>query len=144
MRTPVNDHAVALDERGRQLGDAVFPTTARGYRELFGWLEGFGQVRLVGIESTGACAAGLVRFLSAHGVTVVEVDQPHAHTRRRRGKSDRVDAEAAARKALADEATVVPKDSSGIVESIRQLRVAREGAVKTRTAALNQLSVLVG
>jgi hypothetical protein len=62
-----NHHAVALDERGRLLGDAVFATTARGYRELLGWLEGFGQVRLVGIESTGAYAAALVRFLSAHG-----------------------------------------------------------------------------
>jgi transposase len=138
-----NHHAVALDERGRLLGDAVFATTARGYRELLGWLEAFGQVRLVGIESTGAYAAGLVRFLSAHAVAVVEVNQPHAHTRRRRGKSDPVDAEAAARKALAGEATAVPKYSSGIVESIRQLRVAREGAVKARTAALNQLSVLL-
>ena len=136
-------HAVALDEQGRLLGDAVFATTARGYRELLAWLEGFGQVRLVGVESTGAYAAGLVRFLSVRAVAVVEVNQPHAHTRRRRGKSDPVDAEAAARKALAGEATVVPKLSSGIVESIRQLRVAREGAVKARTAALNQLSVLL-
>ncbi len=136
-------HAVALDEQGQLLGDAVFATTARGYRELLAWLEGFGQVRLVGVESTGAYAAGLVRFLSVRAVAVVEVNQPHAHTRRRRGKSDPVDAEAAARKALAGEATVVPKLSSGIVESIRQLRVAREGAVKARTAALNQLSVLL-
>ena len=136
-------HAVALDEQGRLLGDAVFARTARGYRELLAWLEGFGQVRLVGVESTGAYAAGLVRFLSVRAVAVVEVNQPHAHTRRRRGKSDPVDAEAAARKALAGEATVVPKLSSGIVESIRQLRVAREGAVKARTAALNQLSVLL-
>jgi transposase len=138
-----NHHAVALDERGRLLGDAVFPTSRRGYRELLGWLEGFGQVRLVGIESTGAYAAALVRSLSAQGIAVVEVNQPHAHSRRRRGKSDPLDAEAAARKALAGEATVVPKYTSGIVESIRQLRVAREGAVKARTAALNQLSVLL-
>jgi transposase len=124
-------HAVALDAQGRLLGDALFPTSARGYQELLGWLEGFGELGVVGVESTGAYAAGLVRFLSAHGVAVVEVNQPHAHTRRRRGKSDPVDAEAAARKALAGEATVVPKYSSGIVESIRQLRVAREGAVKS-------------
>src|SRR5438132_8985788 len=136
-------HAVALDEQGRLLGDAVFVTTARGYRELLAWLEGFGQVRLVGVESTGAYAAGLVRFLSARAVAVVEVNQPHAHTRRRRGKSDPVDAEAAARKALAGEATAIPKERGGIVESIRQLRVARAGAVKAHTAALNQLQQLV-
>jgi len=33
-------------------------------------------------------------------VPVVEVNQPHRHTRARRGKSDLIDAEAAARKVL--------------------------------------------
>ena len=136
-------HAVALDERGRLLGDAAFATSARGYQELLAWLESFGQVGLVGVESTGSYAAGLVRLLAARGIAGVEVNQPHAHTQRRRGKSDPLDAEAAARKALAAEATAIPKHTSGIVESIRHLRVAREGAVKANTAALNQLYELV-
>jgi transposase len=136
-------HAAALDARGRLLGDSAFATSAEGYQELLAWLEGFGQVAGVGVESTGSYAAGLVRFLAARGVAVVEVNQPHAHTRRRRGKSDPLDAEAAARKLLAGEATAVAKHTGGIVESIRQLRVAREGAVKARTAALNQLYELV-
>jgi transposase len=132
-------HAAALDERGRLLGDAAFATSMEGYRELLAWLESFGQVGRVRVQSTGSYAAGLVRFLAARGIAVVEVNQPHAHTRRRRGKSDPLDAEAAARKALADEATAIPKHTNGIVESIRQLRVAREGAIKANTAALNQL-----
>ncbi|MGH3261160.1 MAG: IS110 family transposase [Trebonia sp.] len=136
-------HAAALDERGRLLGDSAFATSAEGYQELLAWLESFGQVARVGVESTGSYAAGLVRFLAARGVAVVEVNQPHAHTRRRRGKSDPLDAEAAARKVLAGEATAVAKHTVGIVESIRQLRVAREGAVKANTAALNQLYELV-
>jgi transposase len=135
--------AAALDERGRLLGGGSFPATALGYRELLAWLESFGPVRLVGVESSGSYAAGLVRYLSARGVRVVEVNRPHAHTRRRRGKSDAIDAEAAARKALAGEARAIPKQTGGIVESIRQLRVARESAVKARTAALNQLKDLV-
>jgi transposase len=135
--------AAALDEQGRLLGGRAFPATAAGYEELLAWLEGFGEVGLVGVESTGAYAAGLARFLCSRGVRLVEVNRPHAHTRRRRGKSDPVDAEAAARKALAGEALAVPKQTDGIVESIRQLRVAREGAVKARTAALNQLQSLV-
>jgi transposase len=136
-------HAAALDERGRLLGDSAFATSAEGYQELLAWLESFGQVARVGVESTGSYAAGLARFLAARGVAVVEVNQPHAHTRRRRGKSDPLDAEAAARKVLAGEAAGVPKHTGGIVESIRQLRVAREGAVKANTAALNQLYELV-
>jgi len=136
-------HAAALDERGRLLGDAAFATSVEGYHDLLAWLESFGQVGRVGVESTGSYAAGLGRFLAARGVAVVEVNQPHAHTRRRRGKSDPLDAEAAARKVLAGEATAIPKHTGGIVESIRQLRVAREGAVKANTAALNQLYELV-
>jgi transposase len=136
-------HAAALDEQGRLLGDAAFATSSEGYRELLGWLERFGQVERVGVESTGSYAAGLTRFLAARGIEVVEVNQPHAHTRRRRGKSDPLDAAAAARSVLAGEATAIPKHTSGIVESIRQLRIAREGAVKANTAALNQLYELV-
>ncbi len=61
---------------------------------------------------------------------MLEVNQPHAHTRRRRGKSDPIDAEMAARHVLAADRPVLVKDTTGIVEAIRQLRVARDGAIK--------------
>jgi transposase len=38
---------------------------------------------------------------------------------------------------------VIAKDTSGIVESIRQLRVARKGAVKARSAAQNALTGVI-
>ena len=74
---------------------------------------------------------------------MLEVNQPHAHTRRRLGKSDPIDAELAARAALAGKARTIPKQTGGIVESIRQLRVARQGAVKARSAAMAQLKDLI-
>jgi hypothetical protein len=80
-------HAVALDERGRRLGDAEFPTTSPGYEQLLGWLADFGTILAVGAESTGSYAAGLTRLLLAAGVAVVEINQPHAHLRHRRGKN---------------------------------------------------------
>jgi transposase len=135
--------AVALDGCGRRLGDAQFPATAAGYQALLAWLRAFGPVTMVGVESTSAYGAGLTRHLLAASVRVVEVNQPHPHARRRRGKTDPLDAEAAARKALSGEATTVPKDTTGIVEAIRLLRVARAGAVKAHTAALNQLGELL-
>lgn len=49
----------------------------------------------------------------------------------------------AARKALSGHATVIPKLTDGIVESIRQLPLARESAVKARTAALNQIAEII-
>jgi len=37
----------------------------------------------------------------------------------------------------------VPKDTTGVVESIRQLKVARSGAIKARSAALVSLGALI-
>ncbi|MCC5949927.1 MAG: IS110 family transposase [Nitriliruptoraceae bacterium] len=136
-------HAVALDERGQRLGDAEFPVTADGYEQLLGWLADFGTIVAIGVESTGNYAAGLTRFLLAADVAVIEINQPHQHLRSRRGKTDAIDAEAAARKVLSGEATGLPKDTTGIVESIRQLRVVHQSAVKARSAALVQLGQLI-
>jgi transposase len=135
--------AAALDERGRLLGTQTFLTTPEGNRALLGWLKSFGRVAVIGVESTGSYAAGLVRYLRTRGIAVVEVNQPHAHTRRRRGKSDPIDAEMAARQALSGYATAIPKLTDGIVEAIRQLRLARDSAVKARTAAFNQLTEMI-
>ena len=60
-----------------------------------------------------------------------------------KGKSDPIDALAAARAALSGQATASPKTRTGPVEAIRALRVARNGAVKARTAAINQLHGLL-
>nr|WP_244303394.1 transposase [Leucobacter coleopterorum] len=88
---------------------------------------------------TGSYAAGLARFLTGHRVEAREVNAPHAHTRARIGKDDTIDAEAAARKVLAGVATAVPKRTDSVIESIRFLSLARDSAVKARTAAIVQL-----
>jgi transposase len=138
-----DSHEVAaLDDRGALLASERFATTFAGYAALLVWLRSFGRVEVVAVESTGSYAAGLTRYLREHGVVVVEINQPHAHTRRRRGKSDPIDAEMAARLWLAGKASTVPKQTDGIVESIRLLRVARASAVKARSATLVQLSEL--
>ena len=72
-----------------------------------------------------------------------EADRPNRKTRRQRGKSDPIDAEAAARAVLAGTATALPKRRDGIVEAIGVLRGVRAGAVKARTAAINQLKAVV-
>src|SRR3954447_10834453 len=135
--------AAALDERGRLLGVRTFASTPDGNRALLGWLETFGPLAVICVASTGSYAAGLVRYLRARRVDVVEVNRPHAHTRRRRGKSDPIDAEMAARLWLAGKAGTVPEQTDGIVESIRLLRVARASAIKARSATLVQLAELI-
>jgi transposase len=132
-------HVAALDQRGGLLATKSFPTTTPGYAQLLDWLSDFGEIDAIAVESTGSYAAALVRYLREHDIRVVEVNQPHAHTRRRIGKSDPIDAEMAARLLLSGKATVLPKQTDGIVESIRMLRVARDSAVKSRTAAVIQV-----
>jgi len=130
---------VVLDELGRKLDTATFAATPHGYRDLTGWVCGFGEVLAIGVEGTGSWGAGLCRHLRERGLNVIEVNQPDRHKRRRRGKSDRLDAEMAARAVLSGDATALPKAGNGPVEALRQLRVARTGAMKARTAAANQL-----
>jgi transposase len=136
-------HAAALDGAGRLLGDREFPATLAGYRALQVWLTGFGTLMAVGVEGTGTYGAGLARHLSGVGVRVIEVDRPDRRTRRAQGKSDPIDAVAAARAVQAGTATGVPKTRTGPVEALRALKVARRGAVKAKVAALNQIHGLL-
>jgi transposase len=135
-------HAVALDDHGHRLGDQAFTATSSGYRQLLSWLQQFGHIHPVGVESTASYGVGLARHLLAAGIQVVEVNQPHRQLRARHGKTDAIDAEGAARKVLSGEATAQPKDTTGSVEAIRQLRLVRASAIKARTAALEQLGEL--
>ena len=125
------------------------PTTAKGYGKLLRWAEGFGPIRCAGVEGTGSYGAGLTRHLKEAGIPVVEVERPkRRHLRRhlRRhppGKSDPIDAEAAARAVLAGETAGVPKSADGRVEMLRTLRSARRSAVKARVLAANLLKAML-
>jgi transposase len=137
-------HAAVQLMNGALVADAEFPATSQGYTELLGWMRSFGRLHAAGVEGTGSYGAGLARYLRAEGVTVIEVSRPDRTQRRTRGKSDPLDARAAATAVLAGRATAVPKAGDGIIESIRVLHITRAGAVKARTAAINQLrSVLI-
>ena len=138
--THKDTHTVAaLDSTGRLLGVSEFEATAQGYRKILLWLEEFGAIDCIGIEGTGSYGAGLARYLTAVGVRIVEVSCPNRQLRRRRGKSDPVDAESAARTALSGEALGTPKSQNGPIEAMRLVRVERRSAIKARTQAANQL-----
>jgi transposase len=134
--------AVALSGLGARLGEASMPTTADGYRQLADWARRQGVVHAFGVEGTGSYGAGLSRALSAQGFRVIEVDRPNRQLRRQRGKSDVVDAEAAARAVLAGQDTL-PKSGDGEVEMIRHLKIARDTALKSRTQAMVTLKTLL-
>lgn len=138
-------YAAVIDEQGRLLGHHQFPATDRGYAALLSWMRGHGQIRAVGVESTGSFGATLARALTAAGEQVIEVNRPNRLARRMDGKSDRLDAENVARAVLGQTSTATPKSKSGMVEVIRTLRVTRASAVKARTQAFNNLfGVMIG
>jgi transposase len=135
--------AAVIDERGKSLNTSSFPACSAGYEKLRAWLVSFGTVGRVGVEGTGSYGAGLAGYLAAAGIEVVGVNRPNRQLRRRRGKSDTVDAEAAARSTQSGEASAVPKSGQGPVEGLRALRVARRSAIKARTQAGNQIRDLI-
>jgi transposase len=135
--------AAAVDAMGRALGTIEVTTDRGGYRRLELFAGSFGEVVAFGIEGTGAYGAGLARFLTERGHSVIEVDRPDRKARRHQGKSDPVDALAAALAVVSGRATTTPKSRDGAVEALRALNVARRSATRSRTQATNQLRCLV-
>ena len=133
-----------VDTAGRVLGSESFAVEGIGYRQMGAWFESWGRLVRVGVEGTGSYGAGLARFLAEAGIEVVEVNRPNRQLRRHSGgKSDSVDAEAAARAAATGQVSAVPKSGDGPVECLRMLLVARRSATKARTQAANQIHSLV-
>lgn len=99
--------------------------------------------RVWAVEGAGHYGAGLARYLSERGETVLEVGRSSRSERRLRGKDDQLDAVRAARAALTSEPLPLPR-SGEHREALRLLLVARRSAVDVRREALVQLrSVIV-
>ena len=135
--------AVALNQHGTRLGDRAVSADSGGYAQLEAWAQQLGRVDRFGIEGTGSYGAGLTSYLRRCGHRVVEVNRGDRRSRRSNGKSDAIDAEVAARSVLAGTSTAIPKTADGLVEMIRQVKVARDTARKGRTSAIITLKALI-
>ncbi|MEU9489283.1 transposase [Streptomyces decoyicus] len=136
--------AVALSTLGVVMGTASIPATAVGYRELWEWASRLGTVlHRAGVEGSGNYGAALSRYLLARRVEVFEVNRPDRSVRRRRGKSDPVDAQEAARAVLSGRACSQAKARDGPVQCARLFKLAKDSAVKARTQAINQLKAIL-
>jgi transposase len=135
--------AVALSWAGERLGDLTVAADPGGYEQLLDWAQAFGVVWCFGVEGCGSYGQGLVGALRRHDQRVVEAGRPDRRDRRERGKSDPIDAENAARAVLAGTATGVPKTADGTSEVIREIKIARDTAVKSRTQAVITLKTLI-
>jgi transposase len=135
--------AAAVDVNGGVLGVESFATTPTGHAALVVWLASFGVVDRVGVEGTGAYGAGLARHLARCGLVVIEVDRANRQARRRNGKSDQLDAIEAARGALSGRVGGLAKASTGNVEALRALLVAKRSARSMRISTVVRLRHLM-
>jgi transposase len=141
--THKREHAVCvLGALGQPLGERTISANRCGYAELARWIGTLDGEVLVGIEGAGSYGAGLCEHLLSEGIRVVEVERPKRAQRRRGGKSDRIDALLAARKALAGDGVSTPR-RGGTRQALGALLVAHRSCVRERTRVLNELQALV-
>jgi transposase len=132
--------AVALDRVGAARGSIAVTADAPGYLALWSWATALGEPAFA-IEGAGSYGAGLARFLVSAGATVYECERPR-RSERRHGKSDLIDATLAAGRLLSE--LPLPRlRGGGVREDLRLLVLERRGAVRARTAALNQLQAVL-
>jgi transposase len=132
--------ACALDRLGRPLGEFELTADPAGYSALLDWACSLGEPAFA-LEGSGSYGAGLARHLAELGVSVYECERPTRRDRRR-GKSDQIDAAAAARRLLNGEGLAELR-GFGAREQLRVLLLERRSARQAQTAALNQLHALV-
>ncbi|SHM25922.1 IS110 family transposase [Streptomyces yunnanensis] len=95
------------------------------------------------MEGAGSYGAGPCRYLLAQHVEVFNVHRPDRSGRRRRGKSDALDAQNAARAVVSGRVRARAKSGDGPVQSVRMFKLAKGSAVKARTQAINQLKAVL-
>ena len=134
---------VTIDDAGQRLSGHRIPVDTGGYQDLEHWAKSLGRVISFGIEGADSYGVGLASYLRRNGHQVVEVNRGDRRARRANAKSDTLDAEVAARSVLARTSTAVPKNADGVVEMIRQIKVARDIATKCRTSAIITVKAVV-
>jgi transposase len=132
---------VAVDTRAL-LATITVAADADGYTQLLEMAESHGGLRAWAVEGAGGYGAGLTRHLSGTGEMVVELDRPVRPARRAGAKSDVIDAERAARDALARTTLAEPKTGAQRA-ALQALLTARRSAVDAATTAQRQLRALV-
>ena len=121
--------AAVITSLGALRETKTFPATAAGYEALLAWAGTFGVLRRAGVEGTGSYGAALARHLRAAGIEVIKVNRPDEAIRRRQGKTDTIDAQAAARAVLSGRASGSAKTGDGPVEMLRMFKLAKASAI---------------
>lgn len=141
-----NTYCLLTASTGAVVESATFPTTKAGYARSISWIarRAGGSTVLAAVEGTSSYGAGITTALLEAGFEIAEIRPAarttHAHT----GKSDAIDAEAAARAALArDYDSLARPRRSGPRAALRVLLASRSIMDQQRTANRNALTALL-
>ena len=132
---------VVVDGVGRVGAELVVSASRAGYAEAVRFADRHARERVWAVEGTGSYGAGVGRFLGALGARVCAGARPARRGRDARLKSDRLDAERAARQVLSGGGST-PRTNVD-AQALRLLLTTREGAVRARTEAVNQLRAAI-
>lgn len=152
------DHVVGVDTHARShtycviecrtgavVDAATFPTSHAGLLRAVGWVRrrGGGEL-LAAIEGTSSYGASVATLMAEDGIEVTEVRPAARSAQATTGKSDAIDAEAAARSVLGKEvARLARPRCRGDRSALRILLAARRLMDQQRTANRNALNALV-
>jgi transposase len=136
--------AVVASRTGAIVAQRSVGASGRGYAQALRFANQYAAGgRVWAVEGAGHYGAGLARYLSGRGETVLEAGRSPRGERRLCGKDDGLDATRAARAALRNDELALPRAGQRR-EALRLLLLARRGAVDVRRQALVQLrSVIV-
>lgn len=134
-------HQIALiDADAHLLSSHRVEATTEGLTQAIELLTSH-HVTRVGIEGTSSYGAHLATACRHHHLDVVEVTGPDRATRRRRGKSDPLDAEQAANAARTLQRTQPPKHHEHLAE-LRAHYVFHNSAITARTQVGNEIHAM--
>jgi transposase len=136
--------AVVAAPAGAVVAQRSVAASGHGYAQALRFANQYaGGGRVWAVEGAGHYGAGLARYLSGRGETVLEAGRAPRSERRLRGKDDGLDATRAARATLASGDLASPRAGQRR-EALRLFLLARRSAVDVRRHALVQLrSVIV-
>jgi transposase len=137
---------VILDTRtGGIIDTATFPTNPAGLARALAWIDRRTSAgRLAAVEGTSSYGASLTEALQQAAIPVVEARPPRRADRGASGKSDPIDAEAAARAVLRTDTALLSWPRSGRIRSaLRVLLAARRSMDGQRTESRNALTALL-
>jgi transposase len=137
-------YAVVAAKTGQLTAVQAFPVTGEGIIRALDWVENntTGRV-LFSVEGTSSYGASLTRALQERELVTCETRPPRRQSHAGQGKSDQIDAAAAAHAALGlEEDQLIHPRANGLRQALRVLLDARRDMDSECTRARNRLNAL--